>query len=353
MYKVQIGFFLTLMVITLGLSLWLFTPFFTPLVLAIISAVIFYPLYQWFTRHLGGRRSIASLVTVLFIVLVIGTPLSFFGYLVFQEAVSLYQGIVRNGSTTSVFFTSIQSVENVFNSYVPFSIDLTSYFSISDQVQSLISWITSRVGSIFSQVLQVGLGVVVFILALFYLLRDGHGFIDKVITLSPLNDDHDRRIFAKIKQAVDSVIKGDVVIALIQGILAGVGLWVFGVPSPALWAFVAAVAAFVPSVGTGLVLVPAIVFVFVTGGWLWALGLFVWSAVIVGLVDNILRPIVIDRGMHVHPLLILLAVLGGLEVFGPVGFVVGPVILSLLVALLDIYPLLMKRAQEHIAIHES
>ena len=176
-----------------------------------------------------------------------------------------------------------------------------------------------------------------FLISLFYFLRDGKSFTQYLKILSPLSDRQDEKILSRLFVAVNSVIKGALSIALIQGFLTGIGFWIFGVPNPVLWGSTAAIAALVPNIGTALVLVPAIGFLYLNGEVAQAIGLGIWSITAVGLIDNILGPYLINRGVKIHPLLILLSVIGGLGLFGPVGFLLGPLIISLLFALIDIH----------------
>ena len=131
-------------------------------------------------------------------------------------------------------------------------------------------------------------------------------------------------------------------IGLIQGMLTGVGFWMFGVSNPVIWGTVAAVASLVPALGTSLVNIPAIIFLFLSGNISQAIGLLIWVVLAVGLIDNILGPYFINRGVKIHPFLILISVLGGISFFGPVGFIAGPVVLGLLFALLELYPVIIK-----------
>jgi predicted PurR-regulated permease PerM len=155
--------------------------------------------------------------------------------------------------------------------------------------------------------------------------------------MSPLLDMYDERIFTKVDTAIHSIVRGSLVIGLIQGILTGVGFWVAGIPNPALWGSVAAIAAFIPGVGTSLVLGPGIIYLFITGSTVAAVGLLAWAVFAVGLIDNFLSAHLVQRGVAVHPFIILLSVLGGLAFFGPIGFILGPLVIAFLIALLDIY----------------
>ena len=173
--------------------------------------------------------------------------------------------------------------------------------------------------------------------ALFYLLRDGGKLKQGVIMISPLNDQYDEKIFSKLKQAIRSVVVGSLVVSFIQGLLTGIGFFVFGVPNPALWGSFAVVSALIPGIGTSLVLLPGVLYLFFMSTNLHALGLLIWGIVAVGLIDNYLGPTLVNRGVHIHPFLILLSVMGGLVFFGPIGFIAGPLIVALLFALLEIY----------------
>jgi len=164
--------------------------------------------------------------------------------------------------------------------------------------------------------------------------------------LSPLQDVHDEEIFNKLTLATNSVIKGNLIIVLIQGAMAALGFFLFGVPSPVLWGAVAAVAAVIPGFGTALVVAPAIIYLLFNGETSSAIGLFIWGLTAVGLVDNILGPKLVERGMKIHPFLILLSILGGLALFGPLGFLFGPLVLSLFFALSEIYSAMHKEHQD-------
>jgi len=141
----------------------------------------------------------------------------------------------------------------------------------------------------------------------------------------------------KLERSVNSVIKGNLVVAAVQGVMCSAGFIIFGVPSPILWGMTAAVAALVPGVGTSLVIIPAILFLFLTGSVSMALGLFLWGVVAVGLIDNYLGPKLIGKNTNLHPLLVMLSVIGGLLFFGPIGFILGPLTISLFFAIVDIF----------------
>ena len=181
------------------------------------------------------------------------------------------------------------------------------------------------------------MGVFIFLVALYYLFKDGHKLKKAVVALSPLRDIYDETIFSKLALAINSVIRGSLTVALVQGILTAVGFAIFGVPNATLWGSVAAIAALIPGIGTALVLLPAIFYLFFNGETFFAVGLFLWGMTAVGLIDNFLGPKLVERGIRLHPFLILLSILGGISFFGPLGFLLGPLALSLFFVLLEIY----------------
>ncbi len=204
-------------------------------------------------------------------------------------------------------------------------------------MKDALQWIAGHAGDIFSGVSRFILSSFIFLIALYYLLRDGARARRALITISPLPDTEDEAILDQLARAINSIIKGSLVIALIQGVLTTVGLAIFGVPNPALWGMIAAIAALIPGIGTSLVIAPAILYLFAIGHVPQAIGFTAWGALAVGFIDNLLGPKLVGKGMRLHPLLVLLSVLGGLALFGTVGIFLGPLTLSLLFALLSIH----------------
>ena len=157
------------------------------------------------------------------------------------------------------------------------------------------------------------------LLAIFYFLKDGIRWKKILIILSPLSDTDDRKIIDRLKKSVNGVMRGYLLISVIQGLLMSFGLWLFGVPNAALWGVVAAVASLIPMIGTAFVSVPAIIFLFITGNIASAFGLLVWSLAVVSSIDNLLNPIVISNKINIHPLFVLFFSIRGISLLGPCG----------------------------------
>jgi predicted PurR-regulated permease PerM len=262
-----------------------------------------------------------------------------------NEARDLYTGF-RVGDARGLVQEYALGLEKMIVPLVPSAQGFSADFSknLSTYAETALQWIIQHVGSAASGVVGVFLKSFLFFIALYYLLRDGGRLKEKLVELSPLRDSYDEQIFDKLELAVHSVIKGNLTIALLQGILTGIGFTIFGVPNSFLWGTVAALAALIPGLGTGLVFVPTVLFMFFTGNVSAALGLAIWGLFAVGLIDNFLGPQLIGKGVNLHPLLVLLSVLGGLSLFGPIGLFLGPLSLSLLFAFLSIYTEISQRA---------
>ncbi|MEX0650288.1 MAG: AI-2E family transporter [Candidatus Andersenbacteria bacterium] len=332
--NLQIVFFIILLTVVLLLAAYIFWPFLSAVVLGSTLAVLFRPAYRK-VRQLIPNESLASLITSTGVVVIIFTPVLFFGFLLVREAAHLYTSL---GGTPTVSET-LQSVRSL-----PYGDSIAEWLSTVD-IQSMIRRISgavvNNIGPAFSSAVGAIVTILLSVLIMYYLFKDGRALRRKIVELSPLVNRHDQNIFSRLHLAVLSVVRGSLLIAILQGFSTGVGFAIFGVPNPVLWGGIAAVAALIPNLGTALVSTPAVIYLFAFGSVGQSIGLAIWAIVAVGLIDNLLGPKFIQQGLHIHPLLILLSVLGGLALFGPIGFLLGPLIIALLFALLDVYQALI------------
>lgn len=306
-------------------------PFIGALALAAILATISYPLYRRCIRIAPRRNeSIAAILAILIVAIIIVTPLALIGYLLVNETIAFYTA-ATNGTFISLE-DSLHNVEGFVESLIPgFSIDVTGYIAQS------AAWLASQFGSIFAGTASTVFLLFIAFFGLFYLFRDGKTFTKQLVYLSPLPDNEDEQILERLAISVRSVVLGTLTIAIIQGILSAIGFALFGVGQPVLLGSIAAIGALIPGVGTTVVFLPVILFLIISGSYGTAIGLAIWAMIAVGLIDNFLGPHLMGRGTTLHPFLILISVLGGIALFGPLGFVLGPVILSLLIVLLELY----------------
>lgn len=329
--KLQIYFFLALFALVVALSFFIFRPFLATLLVAATFAVIFEPLHRFLLKFMPRWPGTTTGLTVILICLAVLLPLFAFGFQVFREASDLFEFLKSKQQTGDISEFSRQ-LREWLGRYLP-----GLNFDFEQLSRQFLNWLVQNLGGLFAGFFAFALNLFLFIVALYYFLKDGKKLFQAVKVLSPLPDNQDEHILRRLELAINSVIKGALAIALIQGMLTSLGFWIFDVPHPILWGSLAAIAALIPSVGTALVIAPAIAFLYFTGQTGAATGLTIWGAGAVGLIDNLLSPILINRGIKLHPFIILLSVLGGLALFGPVGFLLGPLVTSLLFALLDIH----------------
>jgi len=339
--QVQPYFLLAVLVLVFALSFFIFRPFLAPLSLAVVFAVAFYPFYTKVLSNVGGeRRGLAAIIASITIILCIFIPLALLGTQIFNEARDLYVSF-SSGSGKIYLDAAAGFFSDITGKFLPgvgINAPLANISaSIDTYAKEGLEWLIRNLGNAFSGIAVFLADLVIFFIALYYLLRDGEKFKRALISLSPFADTDDEGVFKNLGLAVNSIFKGSFVVALVQGVIAAVGFIIFGVPNAVLWGTMAAVAALVPGAGTALVILPGALFLFLTGSTGAAIGLLFWGALAVGLVDNFLGPKLLGRGMNLHPLLVLLSVLGGIGFFGFTGLFLGPLTLSLLFALLSIY----------------
>lgn len=340
-HKLQAYFFLGILLIAFLLNVFIFLPYVGALLLGATFAIVFQPVHRRILRFVGEREVLAALMTTLLVVVVVLVPLIFFGIQLFNEAHQLYTSVAQSGGGGDFANRLTAFIQDKVNRLFPSAKPIVSgselAVAINQYARQVLAWIIQNIGPFFSGVARIALGVFISIVTLYYILKDGKKLEHALMAVSPLTDRYDKEILDRLHIVVNAVVKGTLVMALIQGVLASIGFTFFGVPNPVLWGSVTVIAALLPIVGTALVTMPAVLYLTVLGNFIPALGLLVWATVVVSLVDNFLRPKLMERDLHLHPLLILLSVLGGIQFFGPLGFLIGPLVLSLLFAFLHIY----------------
>ena len=338
--KIQLQFIGALLLGTLLLSFFILKPFLSTLILAIIFAVILHPLYKKINKLLGKRESLAAWITLLLGIICIVIPFTLLGIQLLREALQLYTSLSQGENKYNLIYNVVQDVSKFSSGILPGTEDF--FVNLSNNIdiylkQGLI-WLINNLGSFLSSISKLTLDLFVFLIALYYLLRDGVKCKQFITKLSPLGDKNDGVIFSRLETAVNSIVKGKIFVAIIQGILTSVGFTIFGIPNSILWGSIAALVSLVPPIGTALVIIPGVIYLFVIGSYIPAFGLFLWGTLIVGLIDNILGPKLIGKDLELNPLLILVSILGGLIFFGPVGIFLGPLVISIFFTLISIYP---------------
>ncbi len=331
-------FLLALLLGAFVLTFYIFKPFLIPLALAAVFAIVLRPVYRRILRAVKGSSGLAALGSILFFIVCIVVPIALVLTQIVTEASGLYEYFINGEGVAALYMFGV-NVTLLIQQFVPgVNLNVESFaLNIDTYARQGLEFVINRLGGILTGVSSFVLSLFFFFIALYYLLKDGSALKKRIMQLSPLRSVDEERVFGRLALAVNSVVKGNLLIALIQGTIATAGFFFFGLPNPVLWGTVTAVSALIPAVGTSLVMVPAILYLFATGHVPQAIGLSIWAVMAVGLIDNMLGPKLVGRGAELHPLLILLSVLGGLAVFGAAGIFLGPLSVALLLALLTIH----------------
>lgn len=301
----------------------------------LLVAYLGYPLHRRMLERVGNPAGAAglSLLSVSVIVLI---PLGLVGYLLVLEAQHVFRSLTT--ARLEAWFDSVAGLTRSWFGWPTVDPDTTAGAALLEEVvprvrATLLSWLPDAAQFLFEFTIIVT--VVLFIA--YYAFKDGPRMIAFVRELLPFREETEERIIQDVGRYLDAVVFGQLMTALVQGSLAGVGFWMFGVPSPVFLGFLSALLSILPGIGPFLVWLPAGVYLWAIGAPVRAVGMFVWGGLIVSTSDHVIRSKVMSVRGGMHPVIALLGVIGGLIAFGVVGFIVGPVVLALFVSFLGIY----------------
>jgi len=316
-------------------------PFLKPLLLGAMLAGLCRPLYSWVKRLVGGRKSLAATLTLIILFILVAGPLSaFVGVVVAQaihvsdQAIPWVQQHFGAASTLNVHDWLVQRFP-ALAPYVPEQTQLLE--SLGRVAKGAGSFLVVGATQLTAGTAGFLLDLFVMLYAMFFFFRDGRAIIDKIFYYMPLTSKDEGLLLERLTSVTRATIKGTLVIGIIQGTLAGLGFWAAGIDGAAFWGTIMTVLSVVPGIGAALIWVPAVIYLFITGQTLPATLLLLWCAAVVGTIDNILRPALVGKDAKMPDLLILIGTLGGLFLFGPIGFIVGPIVCGLFLTVWDIY----------------
>jgi predicted PurR-regulated permease PerM len=325
------GFFIVLLVLLVA-TIIVLRPLIAYLILSFVLTYLFYPLYSWVLKKTKKKNLSAGIMTA-FIILVLVIPIIFIVISLVTQAASGISSL-QGQNVYDVF--KIPELSAQLSTALHTTIDLELY--INTAVSNLARFLIEVKGpALLSNIADVAVGIFVMFFLMFYLFKGGRGFTEEIKELIPLKKVHKAKLFADVENMLHAIIFGQIITAVCQGIFLGIGLYATGVPNALLWTFVAIILCFIPYVATAVVFVPAAGYLYLTDHRWAALALLVYGIVIVANVDNIIKPRIIGKQAHVHPVIVLLGVIGGIKAFGLIGIIVGPIIISLLVVTLRFY----------------
>ncbi len=321
-----------LAIVTLALGAIL-VPFYGTLLWAVIIALLFRPLYRWLLPRVRRQRSPAALLTLLVVLLIAILPFAFITGSLARQVASVYAQVQSGALNPSVFF------QGVLDALPQWAADLLDRFGFG-AFEDLRARLTTMLGEgskmIATQALSIGQNTFEFVARLFimlyvafFLIRDGDSIMRSIREALPLTTRDEQELINKFTTVVRATVKGNLLVALLQGALGGLAFWFLGIQAALLWAVLMAFLSLLPAVGAALVWLPVAVYFLSTGAVAAGIGLIVYGVVVIGLVDNVLRPILVGKDTRMPDWVVLITTLGGMAVFGINGFVLGPMIAAM------------------------
>lgn len=336
--RLQKGF---LLLVVLGITILLLVMirgFLVAVILAGVFAAMARPVFLALERWLGGRQAPAALLTVLLVLLLIVVPLGGFLTLVVTQAIEVadiaVDWIQQQSGRLGELTAWLQGLPLV-GSFVPDQQALVA--RAGEFVGRAGTFVVNNAQAVTSGTVNAILQLFVMLYAFYFFVKDGPRILSRILYFTPLEEDDERKLIAQFVSVTRATIKGSILIGLLQGGLAGAAFFVLDLPAAAFWTTVMGVLSVIPVLGSGIVWAPAAVILLFTGRVAAGVGLAIWGIVVVGLVDNFLRPRLVGRDTKMHDLLVLLSTFGGLAMFGLVGFIIGPIIAALFLTAWDLY----------------
>ncbi|MBP8894747.1 MAG: AI-2E family transporter [Ottowia sp.] len=328
--------FLLLLALVTVAFFWIISPFFGAVFWAMVLALMFMPVHRRLCARLRGRDTLAALGTLLFCMVIVVVPMIFVVGAMVDEATSFTQRLRTGEFNPRTYFEQIQ---NALPGWLRDLLGRFGLFNAQDVVDKLTAAVVQGGQALTARALAIGqntlmllvnLGIMLYLL--FFFLRDGRDLAQTIRRAVPMQRQHTDFLLSKFATVVRATVKGTVVVALVQGMLGGVAFAFLGIHGAVLWGVVMSVLSLLPAIGAALVWAPVAIYLIATGSMIEGLGLAAWGAGVMGMVDNLLRPILVGKETKLPDYLVLLSTIGGLSIFGVNGFLIGPAIAALFVA---------------------
>lgn len=340
------------LIVFIGYQLYqVFQAFVSPVAWAIILRLVFQPVHIRMPRLVGKRPNLAAFLSTLVVMLAVGIPAVAISGILTREAVDAIQQVKRFIQTGGVeqwgeqlrTLAWIPFWEWLSPWLSPIELDLKGLAlrALNAVADFLVEQMTTGAANLFVILVKY----ILMLLTLFFVFRDGEAFYHWVRTTIPLPAAQQARVFDRLAATITAVTYGIGITAIVQGILAGVAYWVLGVPFPTFWGLLTSVVAPIPLGGTGLVWVPAGIYLIATESWVRGIVLLAWGAMVVSTIDNVLKTVLISERTRLPPLLLFFAILGGLKAYGVLGVFLGPLLLAFVITSLTLYRELTSQAK--------
>jgi predicted PurR-regulated permease PerM len=333
--------FLALLIFVSLAFIWILLPFYGAIFWGLVLAILFAPLQRWMLKLTRQRRNLAAIATLLLFLIAVLLPfLSIFASLL-QEGTFFYEKIRSGQLDFSIYFEHVIAALPTWVSSILARLGLADASALKDTLSTAVSQGSQFIATKVLSIGQITVGFVfrigIMLYLLFFLLRDGAALASKIERAIPLRDDQKRQLMAKFVTVIRATVKGNIVVAATQGTLGGLMFWFLDLPGALLWGVLMAFMSLLPAIGSGLIWAPVAIYFLATGATWQGVTLVLYGVFVIGLVDNILRPILVGKDTQMPDYVVLLSTLGGIAIFGLNGFVIGPVIAAMFIAFWDLF----------------
>ena len=342
--------FMALLIAVSVAFVWILLPFSGAVFWGAVIAIVFTPVYHRLMRKWRHRPTLSALATLSIVVLMVVLPLMLLTGMLVKEGAALYQRM-QSGETNFPRY-----VEQVISVLPGWAHDVLDHFGLTDfnEIQTRITetitrgsqMIATYVYSMGQNALDFIVGFFVMLYLAFFLLRDGASLSERIRVAVPLAPEHRRHLSDKFITVIRATVKGNILVAVAQGALGGLAFWFFGIKGALLWAVLMGFLSLLPAIGAGLIWLPVAIYFLVTGAIWQGVSLIAYGVLVIGLVDNVLRPILVGKDTQMPDYLVLISTIGGMAVFGINGFVIGPVIAAMFMAVWDLFSIARAAADE-------
>jgi len=333
--------FLLLLVLVSLAFFWVLWPYYGAVFWGSVLAILFNALFLRLLKKMPQKRTLAALLTLSIILVLVILPVGLISALLTQEAASVYQRVQSGELSFGRYF---QQIYNALPSWVTGILDRSGLDNLGLIQERVTSSLTQGSQFIATQALSIGQNAFDFFVSffimlylLFFFLRDGSALSRRIKEAIPLEAEIKRNIFSKFTTVIRATVKGNIVVAILQGALGGLMFWFLGIHAPVLWGTLMAFLSLLPAVGAALVWIPVAIYFLATGAIWQGVLLIVYGVLVIGLVDNILRPVLVGKDTKMPDYVVLVSTIGGMSLFGLNGFVIGPVIAAMFMAAWDIF----------------
>lgn len=337
--KLEQNTFLLLLVVVTALFFLLLKPFFAPVFWACAVSLVFYPVQLHLASRMGARPNLIAFTTLMLCIVVVVIPVLLILTSFVQEGANLFQKIESGEIKPAAFIDQVRKALPFLQTGLDWlGMDMDALKErASGGAMAASGFVAKNAFSLGQSTFRFFLQLGLMLYMTFFLLRDGSKLVDLIARALPLGDAREKLLFSKFAEVTRATVKGNLVVAIVQGALGGLIFWILDLPAPVLWAVVMAVLSLIPAVGAALVWAPFAVYLFATGDVISAVVLVAYGVLVIGLSDNVLRPILVGRDTKLPDWLVLLSTLGGLVLFGIHGFVIGPLIAALFIVFWQIF----------------